>query len=249
MKQMKNKCNRTIMIISLIFIFCGVIMLCGGIYFALSNAKFSKNALTTTGIISNIEIREDHDGDIHHSVYVSYRVDNIDYTDISLGYYTSGMYEGDAITLYYDPSNPTCVKTKAGAMFETMLLFGMGVVFAAIGSIFMIPVIRHKKKKKLIKTGRCIRLPITGIQIDTSTRVNGIEGHFILCDGIDSNTGRRLRYKSDNYYVYLDTMMNVGDIVPIYIDRNNPDNYYVDVENVELQNAGVRGLPEDTFYA
>lgn len=115
MKQMKNKGNRTMMMISLIFTFCGVVMLCGGIYFALSNARFSKNALMTTGIISDIEIGKDHDGDIHH-------------------------------------------------------------------------------------------------------------------------------------YVYLDTMMNVGDIVPIYIDVNNPDNYYVDVENVELQNAGIRGLPEDTFY-
>lgn len=247
MKRSKMEGTGIMRIIATVFTLCGVLMLYGAIHNAVSIAKFYKNAIETTGMISQIETTRDSDGDTHHTVYVSYTVDGILYESIQLPYYVTGMYEGDAITLYYTPENPKHVETKTGSMFEIIIFTVMGIIFTAIGVGFMIPIIKRNTMRRLKKTGRCVRLPITSIEINNSIRVNGIPAHYIICEEVNPATGKKFIYKSSNYYAYLDSKMQAGDIVPIYIDVNDSDKYYMDVENVEPGNFTAPGLAGDTF--
>lgn len=42
------------------------------------------------------------------------------------------------------------------------------------------------------------------------------------------------RYKSDNwFYPEFNLCTKAGDLVPVYIDPKNPEQYFVDVKNIE----------------
>ena len=224
--------TRVSIFLAVVFYFLGICTIIGGINTTRERYAFFKTALKTTGQISNIETGRDRKHEIHYYASVTYSVDGQVYENIPLPYYTSDMYMGKSVTLFYDPENPSHIKMKTASVFLYIIICVFVLGFFGLGLGFSASAIRWRKQKKLRKTGLEIYLPITSLNT-SSTSINGIPGMFIICEGTNPITGRRQRYVSDNYYSDLDTFMEAGDIVPVYLDRNHPDKYFVDVEHAE----------------
>lgn len=133
---MKNNSKK---VSSIIFLMIGILTLCIGCYVFISNKYFMENAEKTNAVIINIETKKHargirSGGGITHIVTVEYTVDGVEY-ESEINDYNSRMYEGKTIEVYYDPDNPSNVKTDS--MLIPAWLMGIGILFTIIGCLFI----------------------------------------------------------------------------------------------------------------
>lgn len=94
----------------------GVALLAFGIYLMTANLN---RYVETTATITKVEGLF-----ITQKVSVSYTVDGRLYEDIPLGSYASGDKEGNEVTIYYDPEDPSVIEAQGGstwAKYSTLL--------------------------------------------------------------------------------------------------------------------------------
>ena len=94
------------LIFGIIFFAIGLILAIVGVAVHINDVNFKESALTTTGTIVDISSYTDSDGDTDYNVVIEFRVNGKKYSG-RLNYYYSSMYEGDSLTIYYDPDNPS----------------------------------------------------------------------------------------------------------------------------------------------
>lgn len=216
-----------------VFFVLGLIVLSIAMVNAAINIRFFLKAEETQAYIENIESSGDT-----HNVYVSYEVKGVSYTGISLGYYSSEMDEARHLKIKYDPDEPSNIRAKDGWFIIILMPLLLGVCCTAYGGYETFVSYRFYKKRRLRDTGRCYKLPIIEIIADYHNRRNKIPACSVICQGENSDMENCQVYLSDNYYERgFEERYHVGDIVPVYIDRTNLGNYFVDVENVEEQNC------------
>ena len=91
-----NRGNGFLALFGGIFALVGVGLLVGGVIWFTSTKKFVSNAEVIPATITEIEMYRDSDGDMRHTVFVSYVYNGRNY-DVYLPEYNSGMYEGKVI--------------------------------------------------------------------------------------------------------------------------------------------------------
>lgn len=223
--------------ISTVFLLVGALFFVIGSLFAgiggvllYGNIKFKKSAETCEALITEIEVYRDSDGDTYHNVFVRYEIDGHIY-DEELNYYTSSMSEGDVITLYYDPANPS--KTVVdGDNFLFIVFIGLGSVFAIMGLCFLIKAIKDKRMiKRVIAMNYIIQAQIGDFSIDGSLMVNG-RHHFVLrASAISPYNGQAYEFRSDAIWNDLRPILQAYNIskVPVYVNPQNYKEYYMDM--------------------
>lgn len=224
--------KNTLFIIGLMFFLIGMAFVVAGLLTWRANVEFFETALPTDATIVDIQTYRDSDDDVSHSVFVDYTVDGVEYEYRELGMYSSSMYIGKTVEIYYDPQDPGDIKSKTGSTLIAVIFVAIGGIFAVIGGVILGVQIKAKRKTKLKDTGTCIRLPITQI-VTTNTSVNGVTGHVVICDNPDASGGTLNTYRSNPCYEWLSDYLNPGDIVAIYYDPANPNYYYVDIDDVQ----------------
>ncbi len=204
------------------FLAAGVILLILALVFALFSVNVQKNSEKVTGTIVT---------DYGRGVAVSYTYEGESY-EVNLSEYSSSMHTGDAITLYVNKENPTKVRTEMLLFLTTYILGGISIPFLIIGIVFLL-VLRAKKKKKreLLQNGRMIEAEVTGGQINYNVRVNNRHPWKLECKYEDTFTGATYLFSSNN--MWKDPFLYVGQSVKVYIDRENPRKYYVDLDGLK----------------
>ncbi len=237
MKALKNdnRGNIALWIIGIIFSVIGCIFLIIGIVSGISTSQFMETAVPTEARINAIERYRDRDGDRHYDVYVTYTVDDITYEDQYLGYHSKGMREGDVVEIYYDPENPIDIVSGSGTFLLTYVFVGIGGVFFVVVLVSLISMVKNNASaKKLKQNGRKVDLPIARIEVNYNVSVNSIPGHKVVCANTIAMSGEPTEYESKNVFKFLDESMLVGKYVSVYVDRENPNKYFVDVNSIQL---------------
>ena len=226
-----KKINLGIVLFGLIFFLAGIGVAFGGVMIKRSNDEFMKTAIKTEGYISDIETYREWDStddryETKHRTYVTYEVDGEIYENIRLSYYSSDMYVGKDITLYYDPLNHGNVKVKEGMTFTYIFMLIFGGIFALVG--FFVMTTGIKRTPKIKKTGKRYEATVIDIECNTSVKVNGKHPYRVICRVEDYSAGEAYIYKSKNVYVNLNQYEL--DTVPVYVDPNKPSKFFVDVD-------------------
>ena len=125
-------------VIPLVLLVLGIVFLILGF----NNVQQRKEYVTTTAVISRIDLREEvgTDGEIETTgdVYVDYTVNGKKYTN-DLGEYSSSFTEGAEIEIYYNPKNPNEI-FSASVIFP-IIMFVLGGVFCLVGLVVVIKLI------------------------------------------------------------------------------------------------------------
>ena len=103
------------------------------------------------------------------------------------------------------------------------------LIFGGIGIGFL--VYDHRKRinrEGLVSNGYYEVATIVGVEQNPYVRVNRHHPYHVVCH-IERN-GVIHEYRSEGFYHHPG--VNVGDPVPVYLDRQNDKNYYVDVESI-----------------
>jgi len=205
----------------------GVVFMLVGINEKNKYSEFRKNAVEHSATITEIEKRNDNS-----KVYVKYTVSGQEYKN-TLGYYTSGMYVGKEITIYYNPENPNDIQASG---FGAYIIFGFGAVCFLAGAGWIFAGIKRKNlKQMLISMDYVVHAEFESVDHDTSLKVNGKSPYKILCRWVDKGDSITYLYKSENiWYNPSKTIKDKGiTTFPVYINPNNPKQYYISIEQIE----------------
>lgn len=232
-----NRGNGFLALFGGIFALVGMGLLIGGIIWFTSTKKFISNADVVSATISEIDSYRDSDGDYHYRVFVAYEYNGRNY-DVYLPEYSSSMYEGKKINVYVDPDNPGKVRGKSMAYLGPIILMGMGGVFSAIGLPIMIAGLKKQsKKKRLLAEGERRYATIVGSG-RTNVKINGRYLHYVDCEYQDPYSGMKYLYRGGQ--LREDPYHLMGMQVPVYVDRNDPSQYYVAAEEINTMDSMVQ---------
>lgn len=229
---MKNK-NAIINITFWMFAVIGIIFFTVGIIWLVSNSRFKQNAVEVSAVIQEIKSYRDSDEDINYSVYVNYSYNGQYYENVKLSEYNSSMYVGKEIAILIDPDNPRKNMTNFGLYLAPAIFIGMGAIFACVG-IFPLIGIGQKSavQKKLIASGQYIYATVESIQCNESYYLNGRHPFNVYCTYKDEYKDIVYRFKSDNIWTNPEYVIQPGNEIKVFVDRQNYKNYHVDVEGI-----------------
>lgn len=225
--------NKTEEIIFIIFFIIGIIFLTVGISVHFMTSNFD-DKIKTSGIISEISSYRGANDERNHTVYVKYKVDEMEY-ESPLNYWSSSFYEGKQIDIYYSKSQPSKIGTKVSDLLFTLIFSGIGLIFILIGGIFLL--VRYIKKsnyKKLKENGELIYANYLETIINRSYTVNGRHPFNIICEWNNPSDGKTYIFKSNNLWINPENIISERNInkFPVYIDLNSPKKYYLDINSV-----------------
>ncbi len=208
-------------IVGISFMSAAVLMVVIALICAMFSIKFQKESEKLTGIITELHGK---------GIEVSYTYNGRQY-ETYLSEYSSSMRAGDSIELYVSRDNPENVRTEMLLFLPTFILSVVGTPFLIIGAVFFLIVWRkNRKKKDLLQNGRVVEAVVTGGRINYNMRVNGRNPWKLECKYEDTCTGATYLYSS--YNIWKDPLLYIGQIVKVYVDRENPRKYYVDVNSL-----------------
>ena len=109
--------------------------------------------------------------------------------------------------------------------------FGLGILFFIPGAVMLVLAFRRMyRQKRVFQEGECILADFVGAAPDMHVTVNGRHPYIAELRGRDPFGGERSFY-SDS--ISRDpTPQLTGRQVPVYIDRFDTGNYYVDLHSV-----------------
>jgi len=238
---MKNNSNFALLFIGSVFVVLGIFIAMIGYFADRDLARFAAEAVSTEGVITNIETERYKRGSdtqtrIRYIVSVDYAVNGQEYEN-TVNEYKSTMRIGDEITLYYLPDAPWIV--KGGINRPPVFAFiGFGGFFSIIGLFFLNSVRKKGMMKNYLKqNGKMIYAQVTEVERDLSISVSygGAGGHpysFIKCAVKHPGTDEiKDIYKSNSIKNdYLEKY--VGKQVKVYLHPSDNKKYYVDLEEL-----------------
>ena len=122
---------------------------------------------------------------------------------------------------------PVVEYTVGGKTYTSTL----NLVFAGMGLAFILVRRKHRQKiARLLATGDTVEAEITGIREDDNQSMNGRHPIIVSCRYVASD-GRIYLFHSGSFW-YESYEIDPQRKVRVYVDRNNPSNYYVDVDSV-----------------
>lgn len=229
---MKDK-NAVVKIIFGLFAAIGIVFIIAGIFWLISGSRFKKNAVEVSAVIQEIKRDRDSDGDVNHSVYVSYYYNGTKYENVRLSEYSSSMYEGKEIKIMVDPGNPRKTMMNFGLYFGSVMFIGMGTIFACAGIFPLIGIVQKSSaKKKLIASGQYIYATVESIEYDTSYTLNGKHPFVVYCTYQDDYKNIIYRFKSDNIWTNPQYVIRPGSEIKVFVDHQNYKDYHVDIEGI-----------------
>ncbi len=103
------------------------------------------------------------------------------------------------------------------------------VIFGGIGAGFLISQhCKDARRERLIANGYYEMATVVGIEQNPYVRVNRSSPYHVICR--IEREGVLHEYRSEGYAFHPG--VKPGDVVPVYLDRQNDKNYYVDVDSV-----------------
>jgi len=169
-------------------------------------------------------------------VLIEFYVNNTSIKGYS-NYYDSQMRVGDTIIVYYNPSNPTDYLVDGNINISVIFMI-VGTIIFVFGTFTIIRLnLKYKKYLNVKNTGIRVDARISGIEVDTSIAINNKNPYYILCYGVNPITGQEQTFRSENVWEDVRKIIedNNIDILPVYIDQSNHNNYYVDISVLNIK--------------
>lgn len=219
----RNKVSKTL---SIIFTGVGLFTLIVCLILIFNSNHFIKNAYKVQGTI----LAQQDKNNANRGTIVSYTLHNQAHTAF-MKEYSSFWHVGEKITLYVDKRNLDRVKSKSLSYLAAFIIGGVSLVFLLIGLIFAVCNRRTSLSTKRLKsTGKRVVADVISGKPINSISVNRKRPYVIDCSYQDEITGLTYLYRSN--YIWEEPSALIGRQVSVYIDRNNPKQYYVDTDEL-----------------
>ena len=208
--------------IHLVFLVFGILFLAVGVFSLIRGIDSKTDTASADAEIVDISPSSGEDDSVY--VKVSFTVDGVVYSG-DLDTYVTGMKVGQIVPIRYKIADPNNFFYAKFTFLPTIICFLVGISFVS-GSVVII-VIRAKtsaKFKALKKDGYKSYAKIVGVTVQNNVRVLEKNPVTITCSDDFGKTFVQ-KFLSSRGYNYT-----IGDQITVYVDKVNPDNYYVDTD-------------------
>ena len=223
-------------IIKYIFTIIGLGMLVGTFFIYKSTSNFLEKAITAKGTV--VDLRESRSSSsssnsITYAPVVKF-TDNqgkeTEFTNSSSS--NPPSYDvGEIVEVLYEQEKPQSAKINGffSLWLGTLILGGLGSIFASIGlGFFVYDIRKNKKEANLRLNGSRIETDFQSVDINTSFAVNGKNPFVIVSQWQNPATSKLHIFESDNIW-FDPTDFIKTDKIKVWIDRKNPKKYMVDL--------------------
>ena len=223
---------KALSIIKYLFTFLGLAMLIGSFYINEDTRSFIAQATKTEGTVVQLILSfSDHSRTYHPLVrFTDTNGKAIEFVS-STGSNPPGYSEGEKVEVLYLPAEP--YKARLNSFFSlwggSIIVGGLGTIFLLIGGgIFLAPKLKNRKNEYLKEQGSPIESEFQSVAFNTTVSVNGRNPFQIITQWKNPSTSEIQIFKSDNLW-YDPTEHIQNKRIRVFIDRNNPKKYYVDL--------------------
>lgn len=206
----------------------------GAIFFILAAVmgfnyySFVKNAKTASGIVTDIERRQDPNGSRTDYPIISYVTREGEEKTFQSKVGTGiGLYKkNQQVEVYYANEE---ARLKGGSEAQIYSVFGVaGLVMLVIGGALAMHAYRRQKDIAWLEQhGQRIETQLIDIRRVTYLKVNGRAPYVLVCKG-KAPSGETMVFKSDMLGFRPQVDLEEKIIVPVFIDPQHPKRYYVD---------------------
>jgi hypothetical protein len=209
-----NQGNKILLILCIIALIAGVAVI-------FEASAFQKKAKITTGIVDNSRISSYHviyksDDGVEHNLYISAK--------------NHRRHDRDQIKVFYRIDNPDKARISDG------IKGGRKIIIVAIVLLLfdLYLIYTNKKRKKAAdnfkSTGRKVQAEITSIEVDLNTTIQNKHPYLINCKWVDPISGRNYTHTIRQIWIDPAPVLAGRNYLDVYIDRENPDKYFMDTE-------------------
>ncbi len=219
-------------IIKYLFTFLGLAMLAGTLYINEDTRSFLAKATKTEGTVVQLVLSYSNHSRTYHPVvrFTERNGQTIEFVS-SIGSNPPGYSEGEKVEVLYLPAEP--YKARLNSFFS---LWGASIIVGALGGIFLLigcgfflaPKLQNRKKEYLLQQGSPIETEFQSVGFNTAVSINGRNPFQIITQWKNPSTSQIHIFKSDNLW-YDPTEYIQNKRIRVFIDRNNPKKYYVDL--------------------
>jgi len=219
-----------------IFAVVGMGLLIGGAFAFQHTRRFLATAITAQGVVKENVPHQEHDknNNIKWVYYPRISFRTSDGQELSFmsdaGSNPPSYRVNDRVAVVYDPHQPehADVNSFMALWFLPTLLGGMGVLFCSFGVVAAaLKFATARKNAWLEQNGRRIQAEFTGVELNTSVRVNGSSPYRLVCQWLDPSTNRMHVFHSANIW-YDPSQYISGKTLDVLLDPENPGRYKVE---------------------
>jgi len=223
---------KTIAIVKYVFTFIGAGMLVGAIFLYQSTSSFLAQAIKTVGTVIDLEQSRSGDSTTYRPVvsFISQKGEAIRFTSSS-GSNPPSYSKGEKVEIFYLTAEPQ--KAKINGFFTlwggAVILGGMGGIFFLVGAaIILVIMLKGRSDDYLKKQGISIETEFQSVEINGALSANGRNPFRITTQWLNPETSEVHVFKSNN--LWFDPTGHIKNkTIRVFIERNNPKKYYVDI--------------------
>lgn len=229
---------KVLTIIKYLFTTFGIAMLLGTFWISDNTRTFLSKAVTTEGTVVRLIESWSGSSNISHNSKIYRPV--VRFTDgngspqvfiSSSGSNPPAYSEGEKVELLYLPDDPQ--KAQINEFFSlwagSIILGGLGCLFLLVGAgLFLFPILKGRKNDSLREQGTPVETEFQSVSMNTAVSVNGNCPFQVVTQWKNPATSEIHVFKSDNLW-YDPSPYIQNKRIRVFIDRNNPKRYYVDL--------------------
>jgi|GEM_PF-4558544 len=228
--------SRVSLVVNIFVVLFGISITILGFYLLQKGFIVKNTFLKTTGKVYNVIIEHDYSTEIANTqeyLQIEFPLPSGEKIKFTNDYSRENIkYKiGDTLPIYYNPQNP---QNAYVADYRFLLLPGgvslfVGVVLVIFAGQF---VVKNFSRKKIIakikQTGIKIQTKLIEVKQDANTTI--MEKHPYIIS-VEMNDGKIIY--SDQLWNPNFEKLKPGELIDVYFDPQNPDDYYIDIESLE----------------
>jgi len=219
-------------VIEYTFTIIGLGMLVGAAFIYRSTDLFLAEAIKTEGTVVELVQSQSDDSTIYRPVvqFTSQNGQEIEFVSSS-GSNPPSYSRGEKIEILYHSKDPQ--NAKINDFFSLwggpVILGGIGGVFFLVGAgIILVGTLKARRDEYLQKNGTTIETEYQGVELNTSLSVNGKHPFRVLTQWLNPSTSELHVFTSNNIW-FDPTSYIKTKTINVFIEKNNPKKYYVDL--------------------
>lgn len=223
---------KTLAIVKYVFALIGIGMLVGAFFLYESTSTFLDGATRADGTVVDLVRSRSSDSTtykpvVHFTTQTGEMVEFISSTGSNPPSYS----KGEKVEVLYLPAKPQ--NAKINSFFSlwggAVIVGGLGSVFFLIGAgIILVTILKGRRDEYLKRHGMRIDTEFLSVDINKALTVNGRHPFRILTQWQNPSTSEVHIFESNN--LWFDPSSYIKDKrITVFIERNNPRKYYVDL--------------------
>jgi hypothetical protein len=223
---------RVIAIVKYVFTAVGILILGLAAYFYLDARSFVAESIETDGTVVRLDPVRSDNGTTYRPT-VAFRTaqgEEIEFTS-STSSNPPAYARGESVRVLYRPAEPHSARINSYLFLwgaSTAMTFLGGIFLAIGGGIILWTRVKRGRDDELRRSGVPIETEFQTVELNESLTVNGRHPFRVVTQWHNPATAKVHVFTSNNLWFNPTEYIKAKNIT-VYIERNNPKKYYVDL--------------------